>query len=102
MIPITHARTYARTETGSETPRVGGMACVVSPNRLGKDPEDENRGALRVGVVERNDDTETEGIAGFQAAVTYEEHGDVRFYVWQLEMWVGPYWALSEEIVPME
>lgn len=100
MTTVPHAHTHARTEIGSETPRGGGFQ--VYPNRRGKPRDDDNRGALRVGIVEENAVTEDAGLAGFLAAVTYEEHGEVWFYVWQTGMWIGPHWALSEEIVPME
>jgi hypothetical protein len=62
--------------------------------------------------VEENESMEAAGLAGYPAAVTYEADGEVRFYIWTITqpytqfpnvgLWIGPYWALSEEIVPME
>jgi hypothetical protein len=86
------------------------------PNRNGKKPDDESRGALRVGIVEANADTTRTGLAGYVAAVTHEADGEVRFYIFTTTpedsmfpnnpLWIGPYTALSEEIVeenpPME
>lgn len=81
----------------------------VYPNRLGKAREDDNRGALRVGIVEDNVDMQKRELAGYFAAVTDERNGVVRFYVWtttpsdalfaNTDVWTGPYTALSEEIV---
>lgn len=76
----------------------------VYPNRLGKPRTNENRGALRVGVVEENPDTEESGLAGYFAAVTHEEKGMIRFYVWSaspenVSLWFGPYRSLSEYIL---
>lgn len=82
------------------------------PNRRGKKPEDGNRGALRVGFVEENTEMNARGLAGHFAAVTYEENGEVLFYAFTSTpedspfpnnpMWIGPWRAHSEEIVPME
>src|SRR5689334_8132923 len=107
MTPVPHARTYARTNLVPNISRGGAVGYVSYPNWFGKTREDHfNRGALRVGVVEQNEDTESAGIDGYLAAVTHEESGEARFYIWDPEppsgLWLGPYWALSEEIVPME
>lgn len=79
------------------------------PNRNGKKPADESRGVLRVGIVEENADTTRTGLAGHMAAVTHEADGEVRFYIFTATpedsmfpnnpLWLGPYMALSEEIV---
>jgi hypothetical protein len=83
----------------------------VYPNRCGKTPTDGNRGALRTGFVEENQEMNALGLAGHFAAVTYEEAGEARFYIFtstpedspypNIPMWMGPYSAHSEEIVPM-
>jgi hypothetical protein len=82
----------------------------VYPNRIGKERESKNRGALRVGYVEDNADMVKRELAGYFAAVTNERNGVVRFYIWtttpaealfpNVGLWIGPYTALSEEIVP--
>ncbi len=85
---------------------------VVYPNVRGKDRNEhreERRGALRIGKVENNTRMMAQGLTDLPASVIFEEHGDVCFYVWSMVpgddqhpdcyMWVGPYWALSEEIV---
>lgn len=84
----------------------------VYPNVCGKKPDDENRGALRVGMVEENADMQSRGLSGYMAAVTHEALGRVRFYILSttsenalfpnVMLWIGPYEANSEEIVPME
>lgn len=102
MTPVPDAHTHARTIFGEKDPRGGGEPLQVYPNWQGKTRGDENRGALRVGVVEENFDTIEKSLAGHVAAVTHEEHGAVRIYVWRSVSWVGPFWALSEEIIPME
>ena len=81
------------------------------PNRCGKRPADDNRGALRVGIVEDNTDTHSRGLAGHMAAVTHEFNGEARFYIFtatpadslfpNIPMWVGPYQAYSEEILDL-
>lgn len=112
MDTVPHAHTHARTNLVENNLRGGGRDYQSYPNRRGKPRDDDNRGALRVGIVEENEATEAAGLAGYLAAVTHEEHGEVRFYIGRLTpsdsqfpnvwLWVGPYWALSEEIVPME
>lgn len=82
------------------------------PNMRGHVRGEEGRGALRSGMVMRNDDTIKTGIDGYFAAVTYEQDGWVRCYLYQLTpgeslfpntpMWIGPYQVLSEEIEEME
>ncbi len=87
----------------------------VYPNRCGKpreDVEDNHRGALRTGFVEENQEMVKRELAGYYAAVTHEDKGAVRFYVFtstpadslfpNIPMWVGPFTGLSEEIVPMD
>ncbi len=84
----------------------------VYPNRVGKPREDDNRGALRVGMVEDNVGTQERELAGYFAAVTHEYKGEVRFYIWTITpdnalfpnvgMWMGPYSGHSEEIIPMD
>lgn len=73
------------------------------PNRCGKKRTDDNRGALRVGIVEDNADMQDLGIAGRTAAVTHEAEGYVRFYSLTMEgnifVWDGPFEAHSEEIL---
>jgi hypothetical protein len=82
------------------------------PNLVGHRPSDSDRGALRTGIVEENQDTKRIGIAGELAAVTHEQAGEVRFYVFILpddesdrpgvSRWMGPYMGLSEEILSDE
>jgi hypothetical protein len=81
----------------------------IYPNRNGHRPSEEQRGVVRVGMVEENADTKRQGVAGHFAAVTHEADGEVRFYVFTATskeskfpnnpLWMGPYIALSEEIV---
>jgi hypothetical protein len=64
---------------------------------------------VRMGRVEANDDTQE--LAGYVAAVTHEEDGWVRFYIYtetpaealfpRTPLWIGPYQGLSEEIVDL-
>lgn len=60
---------------------------------------------VRSGTVEENTDTLSKGLAGFFVAVTREELGVVRYYIWctlpgrKYACWVGPFQGLSEEIV---
>lgn len=107
MTPVPNAHTHARTIPGTNGAGGGGREYLVSPNRCGKGHADEPRGALRIGIVDENEDTEESGLDGLLAAVTHEEDGEVRFYVWEpvqgdVIVWVGPHWAHSEEILPME
>lgn len=83
---------------------------ITYPNQIGRLRGSEmGKGVLRVGIVERNDDTEELGIAGKMAAVTHEEDGLARVYTWDavstLEnsfldcpLWNGPFKILSEEV----
>lgn len=73
------------------------------PNQLGKMRGTETgKGCLRSGVIEVNDDTEEMGIAGQLAAVTHEEDGMARVYIFlpgDIPVWVGPKTVLSEEVL---
>lgn len=86
--------------------------CQVYPNWLGKMTGDENRGPERTGFVDETQAMIDKELAGHFAAVTHEEHGTARFYIFtctpesslfpNVPMWAGPYTANSEEIVTVE
>jgi len=78
------------------------------PNIRGKMRTSENYGPLRNGVIEENNDTLKDGIAGYPAAVVAEDDGWARVYLFGLApetaqwpgvpVWIGPYKVLSEEV----
>ena len=79
------------------------MTFNVYPNYRGHKIGMPRRGCLRSGIVVANTDTESLGIVGHMAAVTHEEDGLVRYYVWTTPpqhagLWVGPYNGLTEDI----
>jgi hypothetical protein len=79
------------------------------PNQIGHKPGEADRGVVRTGMVEENEDTKDRGLADYFAAVTHEANGEVRFYVFtatpsdskfpNIPLWKGPYTSLSEEIL---
>jgi hypothetical protein len=71
--------------------------------------QEDNRGVLRNGVVENNQDMQARAIGGLPAYVTQEAKGQVRFYVFlytdkdaefpNVPLYCGPYTANSEDII---